>query len=337
MSLIDQDYDIATARADMARWNWWGVPTFFRCPWNEDFGSCDIGLVGVPHSAGNGSTDRNQHLGPRQIRNLSGRHRRYNQALLLNPWEECRIHDLGDVPLTHGNDNEKSIDHIETFFLAIAQSGCRPVAYGGDHSITGPILKALAGESSKLDEGQKISLVHFDAHRDDLEHMPHWLGAERSAAHWAAYTVREGAVDPSTSIQIGIRGNPSKPMKSFNESPMGYEIVSADDVFELGLSKVSEMMKARIGDNPVYVTFDLDSLDPSDAPGVSNVEAGYRGLRAWEAIKLLHALRGRNIIGADVVCAMPTRDNPNDITGLTGSVIMFELLSLIADFLKSQS
>jgi len=112
-------------------------------------------------------------------------------------------------------------------------------------------------------------------------------------------------------------------------------VLTAEELFEIGIDRTIAIMQERIGDNPVYITFDLDVLDPADAPGVANLEAGYRGLRTYEAIRILHGLRGRNIVGADIVCPMPTVDNPNQITALTGSVLMFEMLSLIADYLRS--
>ncbi|MCP4045985.1 MAG: agmatinase [Gammaproteobacteria bacterium] len=327
--------DIEARKEQMRHWYWWGVPTFFKCPWNESPEDCDIALIGVPHSAGNGSTERNQHLGPRSIRHVSGRLRRAHQAFNLTPWEAVRIHDLGDVPLPEANNNEVSLTHIQDYYALLDEAGTRPVSYGGDHAITGPILKALGGTGTNIANGRKLSLVHFDAHRDDYEHMPHWLGATRSAAHWAAYTVREGHVDVEGSVQIGIRGNPMKPRLNPAESDIGYRVLPADEIFEIGIERTIELMLARIGDNPVYISFDLDALDPADAPGVSNLEAGYRGLRTYEAIRILQGLRGRNIVGADIVCPMPSVDNPNQITALTGSVLMFEMLSLMADYLRA--
>lgn len=328
--------DIEARKKEMQPWYWWGIPTFFKCPWNEDPADCDIALIGVPHSAGNGSTERDQHLGPRTIRHVSGRLRRAHQAFGLIPWDELKIHDLGDVPLPQAMNNEVSVDHIEDYYRLVDASGARPVSFGGDHAITGPILKALAGAGAKSSGGRKVALVHFDAHRDDYDHMAHWLGAIRSAAHWAAYTVHEGYVDAAQSIQIGIRGNPMKPRDDPAESGTGYRVLPADEIFDIGLERAIEIMQARIGDAPVYVSFDLDVLDPADAPGVANLEAGYRGLRTWEAIKILHGLRGLNIIGADIVCPMPTVDNPNQITALTGSVLMFEMLCLIGDYLRGK-
>lgn len=323
-------------RREMQNWYWWGVPTFFKCKHDEDPAHCDIGLVGIPHSTGNGSTERDQHLGPRQIRNVSGRLRRGHQAFQLIPWEEHTIHDLGDVPLTHANNNEISVGHIQDYFELLDAAGTRPVSIGGDHAVTGPILKALGGAGGNIAGGKKLSLVHFDAHRDDYDHMPHWLGAVRSAAHWAAYSVKEGHIDETRSVQLGIRGNPMKPRKDPAESDTGYRVLPTDEIVEIGIAETIRIMRERIGDNPVYITFDLDALDPCDAPGVANLEAGYRGLRTYEAVQILHGLRGCNIVGADVVCPMPTVDNPNQITGLTGTVLMFEMLCLISDYLRGR-
>ena len=321
----------AQRAAEMEPWYWWGVQTFFKCAHNPDPAACDIGLVGVPHSSGNGSTERDQHLAPRAIRNASGWYRRAHQKYQLRPWDACRINDLGDVPLPEAMLNDVCVDHIEEYYKRLDHAGVRPVSIGGDHSITGPILRALGGKEGKLSKGQKIALVHFDAHRDDYEHLPHWLGARRSAAHWAAYTIAEDIVDPSHSIQIGMRGNPMKARKDPSQSDMGYQIFPAEHIFDLGIEHVAKAIRARVGDMPVYITFDLDALDPIDAPGVSNLEPGYRGLRCYEAIKLLQALRGTNIIGGDIVCMIPSKDNETKITAMNSVVIMFEMLSLIAD------
>ncbi len=330
------DEEMAARRAAMEPWYWWGIPTFFKCPWAEDPAQADIALVGVPHSSGNGSTERDQHLAPRTVRDMSGRYRRAHEVYGFRPWDILRINDLGDVPLPEAMVNDVSVGHIEDYFRRLDEAGARPVSMGGDHAITGPILKALGGEGTRLSGGRRLSLVHFDAHRDDYEYMPHWLGSRRSAAHWAAYSVSEGHVDPARSIQLGMRGNPLKPRTADpTQSDLGYAVVPADTVFAEGLESAAARIRERVGDNPVYLTFDLDVLDVADAPGVSNIEAGYRGLRAYEAIALLRGMRGLDIVGADIVCMMPTRDSPNQITALTASVIMFELICLIADRIRS--
>mgnify|MGYP000324303194 CR=1 FL=1 len=161
---------------------WWGVATLFRCDHDPDPTNCDIALVGVPHSTGNGTTERDQHLGPRAVRDVSAFGRRMHSRFHLDPWNEARINDLGDVPFTEGNNNERCIEDITEFYTAIDLAGTRPVSIGGDHSITGGILQAISGPTSKLTKGQKVALVHFDAHTDTFENMDHFFGARKSAA-----------------------------------------------------------------------------------------------------------------------------------------------------------
>ncbi|MFO1091271.1 MAG: arginase family protein [Hyphomicrobiales bacterium] len=207
-SAMQNQDEVSAAKAQMDVLYWWGIPTLFRCEHDANPQNCDIALVGVPHSSGNGSTERDQHLGPRFVRHVSAHNRRYHKFFGFTPWEACRINDLGDVPLPEAMDNEKCVERISAFYRDIAAASARPVSIGGDHSITGAILQSVADPKSNLVSGKKAALVHFDAHIDAYETMPHWLGAHKSSAHWAAYLVRQGNVDPEKSVQIGIRGNP---------------------------------------------------------------------------------------------------------------------------------
>ncbi|MCA0432523.1 MAG: arginase family protein [Proteobacteria bacterium] len=322
------------ARKSAESWYWWGIPTFFRCPWNEDPAACDIALVGVPHSSGNGSTERDQHLGPRAVRHVSGFYRRAHGVHNYAPFEARRIHDLGDVPLPEAMNNEACVRDIEAFYARLDAAGTRPVSIGGDHSITGPIIKAIAGPGRKLSKGKPVALIHFDAHTDSYENMPHWLGARRSAAHWAAYTVHEGAVDASRSTQVGMRGHPSGLIHGGkvggSSEALGYRVIKMSEFEEIGIEATLKIIRERAGDGPCYITFDLDCLDPSVAPGVSNLEPGFGGFSTREATRLLQGLKGLDIIGADVVCLMPTKDSPNQITAQMAMVMMFEELNLIA-------
>lgn len=321
-------------RNSSRNWYWWGIPTFFRCPWNEDPAAAEIALVGVPHSSGNGSTERDQHLGPRAVRNVSGFYRRAHGVHGFSPWDAAKIHDLGDVPLPEAMNNEACVRDIEAFYARLDAAGTRPVSIGGDHSITGPIIKAIAGPGRKLSGGKPCALIHFDAHTDSYDNMPHWLGAKRSAAHWAAYTAKEDAVDPARSVQIGMRGHPSGAIHAGgvggSSRALGYQVITMAEFEELGIARTIEMIRGRVGDQPAYITFDLDCLDPSVAPGVSNLEPGFGGFSIREATRLLQGLKGLDIIGGDVVCLMPTKDSPNQITAQVAMVMMFELISLIA-------
>ena len=310
---------------------WWGIPTLFRAPYNPNPHECDIGLVGVPHSTGNGTTERDQHLGPRAVRDVSAFGRRVHMDFQLDPWNACNINDLGDVPLPEGNNNERSIEHITQFYKTLDKAHTRPVSIGGDHSITGGILQAMAGDQSQITKGEKAVLLHIDAHTDVFSNMPHFLGAKKSAAHWGHYLVEQGHVDASHSVQIGIRGN-TRTLDWLQPSyDLGYEVITMKRYREMGSDACIDIIRDRLAGRPVYITFDLDSLDPTIAPAVSNLEPGCNGFSIDQAVKLLHSVRGFNIIGGDVVCLMPTKDQSNKITSMVAMSVMFEIICLIAE------
>ena len=307
---------------------WWGIPTLFRCP-QDKLETADIALVGVPHSTGNGTTERDQHLGPRAVRNVSALQRRTHGDFKIDPWNEAKIIDAGDVPFPRANDNEDCIEQITKFYKAIDNSNTRPVSIGGDHSITGGIIQGLA--SGVLTKGEKICFLHLDAHTDVFTTVDHFLGAQKSAAHWGAYLPDQGMVDPKNSMQIGLRGHPRTLDWLQPSYDYGYNIVTMKEYRQRGALDVIEQVKAVLDGRPVYITFDLDCLDPSVAPAVSNIEPGVKGFSVDEAIELMHAVRGMNIIGGDVVCLMPTKDSPNQITAMVAAAVMFEMISMIAE------
>ena len=312
---------------------WWGVPTLFRAPHTGPEGA-DIALVGVPHSTGNGTTERDQHLGPRAVRNVSALQRRAHGGFQMDPWETARIVDAGDVPFPRANDNEDCIQRITDFYRDIDASGARPVSIGGDHSITGGIIQGLG--RGKLVGGEKICFLHLDAHTDVFTTVDHFLVAEKSAAHWGAYTADQGLIDPSGSMQIGLRGHPRTLDWLQPSYDYGYNVVTMAEYRQRGAADVIAQARQVLAGRPVYITFDLDCLDPSVAPAVSNIEPGVTGFSMDEAIGLLHAARGMNIIGGDVVCMMPTKDSPNNITAMVGGAIMFEMISMIAENLGAR-
>ena len=319
-------------RSMMENLYWWGIPTLFRCP-NMPASGQDIALVGVPHSTGNGTTERDQHLGPRALRNVSAIGRRVHSEFKIDPWSIAKIVDVGDVPFPRANDNEDCISEITAFFKIIADTRARPVSIGGDHSITGGIVQALGG--SKLTNGQPVSFLHLDAHTDVFTKVDHFLGAKKSAAHWGAYLADHGKIDPARSMQIGLRGHPRTLDWLQPSYDYGYNIVTMRDFRRRGIQDVVAQTRQVLGDSPVYITFDLDCLDPTVAPAVANIEASEKGFDVDEAIGILRAARGLNIIGGDVVCMMPTKDNPNNITALTASAVMFEIISMISENLDS--
>ncbi|MGB1919409.1 MAG: arginase family protein [Candidatus Puniceispirillales bacterium] len=307
---------------------WWGIPTMFRCP-HENVDEADIALVGVPHSTGNGTTERDQHLGPRAIRNVSALQRRVHGEFRIDPWETARIIDAGDVPFPRANDNEHCIEQITTFYKDIDSAGARPVSIGGDHSITGGIIQALG--KGHLTKGEPVCFLHLDAHTDVFTTVDHFLGAKKSAAHWGAYLVDQGLVDPTHSMQIGLRGHPRTLDWLQPSYDYGYNVVTMAEYRQRGAAEVIAQIKETLAGRPVYITFDLDCLDPTIAPAVANIEPGVTGFSMDEAVALIRSVRGMNIIGGDVVCIMPTKDHPNQITAMSAAAIMFEMISMIAE------
>ncbi|MGB3147237.1 MAG: arginase family protein [Paracoccaceae bacterium] len=315
-------------RSMMNNLYWWGIPTMFRCP-NEPAAGADIALVGVPHSTGNGTTERDQHLGPRALRHVSAVQRRVHNEFRLDPWAAARVVDVGDVPFPRANDNEDCIARITEFYKGIDAAGARPISVGGDHSITGGIVQALG--CGKLAGVEPVSFLHFDAHTDVFTKVDHFLGAKKSAAHWGAYLADQGQVDPKRSMQIGLRGHPRTLDWLQPSYDYGYNVVTMKEFRQRGLADVVAQSREVLAGRPVYITFDLDCLDPTIAPGVSNLEPGEKGFDIDEAVGLLRAARGLNIIGGDVVCMMPTKDSPNNITALTAAAVMFEMISMVAE------
>jgi guanidinopropionase len=308
--------------------SWGGIPTLFRCP-HQDLDGADIALVGVPHSSGNGTTERDQHLGPRAVRNVSALQRRAHSGFQIDPWELATVIDAGDDAFPRANNNEHCIQQITDYFKKIDSAGVRPVSIGGDHSITGGIVQALG--KGHLAKGEKVCFLHLDAHTDVFTTVDHFLGAEKSAAHWGAYLVDQDMVDPAHSMQIGLRGNPRTLDWLQPSYDYGYNIVTMAEYRQRGALDVIEQIKIKLAGRPVYITFDLDCLDPSVAPAVSNLEPGVGGFSIDEAVQLLHAVRGMNIIGGDVVCLMPTKDSPNQITAMVAASVMFEMVSMMAE------
>jgi len=183
----------------------------------------------------------------------------------------------------------------------------------------------------KIAKGEPISFLHFDAHTDVFTKVDHFLGAKKSAAHWGAYLADQGQVDPTRSMQIGLRGH-ARTLDWLEPSyEYGYNVVTMKEFRKRGAEDVVTQIRDVLQGRPVYITFDLDCLDPSIAPGVSNLEPGEKGFDIDEAVMLLRAVRGMNIVGADIVCMMPTKDSPNQITALTASAIMFEMISMMAE------
>jgi len=142
---------------------------------------------------------------------------------------------------------------------------------------------------------------------------------------------------PQNSIRIVMLGNRPTPKALVKVGPGGSRIITNDEYNDIGVDQTIAVIRGRVGDASLYITFDLDVLDPADAPAVSNLEAGYAGMRVYDAIKIFHGLQGMNVIGADIVCMIPTKDNPNNITAMNSMVLMFELIRLVTEAIRTQT
>jgi guanidinopropionase len=295
-----------------------GVSTLLDLPFRldapdlPDFGGLDIALVGVPMDLG--VTNRaGARFGPRAVRDIE-RIGPYNHALRVVPKAECQAADIGDVPMRSRFSLNDCIEDIEAFFARIRTAGVRPLAVGGDHSITYPILKALGRD-------RPVGLVHIDAHCDTMGAIDgskfHHGGPFRQA-------VLAGALDPERTIQIGIRG-PAEILWGFSYDS-GMTVLHIEDVDRLGTGAVAAKAREVVGDGPTYISFDVDGLDPAFTPGTGTPEAG--GLTPREAQAILHGLKGIDIIGGDVVEVAPQYD-PTSNTAMVGAQMLFEIFSLM--------
>ena len=295
-----------------------GVPTFLSAPHmpddaeNPDFGNLQVAITGVPMDLG--VTNRNgSRFGPRAMRTIE-RIGPYNHVLDCAPVQDLRVADIGDVPFRSRYRLEMSHEDIEKRFNQIVDAGVIPLAVGGDHSITHPIMKAVGKK-------QPVGMIHIDAHCDTGGAFDgtkfHHGGPFRNA-------VLDGVLDPTRTIQIGIRGS-SEYLWEFSYDS-GMTVIHAEEVTGMGISAIIEKAKKIVGDGPTYLSFDIDSLDPSFAPGTGTPEIG--GLTTREVLELVRGLKGVNLVGGDVVEVAPQYDATTN-TAHAGAQVLFEILSLM--------
>ncbi|MGH6958996.1 MAG: agmatinase [Dongiaceae bacterium] len=292
------------------------VATFMRTPRTNDPAKVDIGLVGVPFDLGtNFRTGARQ--GPAQIREMSRIIRRVNATSRIAPFHLCNVADMGDAPI-NPFDLMDSVDKITGFFRNLADHGVAPIAAGGDHTITLPILRGLF-------RGQPFGAVHFDAHADTLDTL---LGSKINHATPFRRLVEEGILDPRRTIQIGLRGTRFGDDDIQYGYDVGMRIVTMDDYEELGRKAVIEEARRVCGDGPTYITFDIDGLDPVYCIGTGVPEPG--GLSMRDAQVIIRGLQGLDLVGGDVCEVLPMAD-PSGHTALNAANLMFEMLCVIAD------
>jgi len=298
-----------------------GIATFFGLPYTESLDNLDIALIGVPMDLG--VTDRSgTRMGPRELRKESRGVGAFNHCTRSTPCTDHRIADVGDVPFRSVYRIEEALDDIAAFYQSVAAANVTPVTAGGDHAITYPILRGLAPK-------EKVCLVHFDSHCDTAPPI-HGCGCAHGSPMRNA--VEAGLVDAEHSIQIGIRGS-SEPLWEFSYAS-GMRVVHIEEFYELGWKGVVREIQHLAGSRPVYLSFDIDCLDPAFAPGTGTPVAG--GMSTFEALQTLRGMRGLDVIGGDLVEVSPPYDHAG-ITSLAGATILFEILCLAADARKKRT
>ncbi len=290
--------------------------TFMLLPAVGSPAGLDVALLGVPYDGGV-SYRPGARFGPRAVREQSSLIRPWNPVLKVHPFERLRVADCGDVDVVPIS-IERTFEAVSRRIDEVLAAGARPVCVGGDHSVTLPILRAVARRHGP------VGVVHFDAHPDTWDE---YFGSKFFHGTPFRRAVEEGAVDATRMIQVGIRGPLYGPEDFAFHDARGIEVVRAEAVKEQGVGAVAARF-ARLAAGPLYCSFDIDAVDPAYAPATGTPEVG--GLTSYEALALVRALAGAPLVGADIVEVAPPYDGPGQITALLAANLMFELVSVLA-------
>lgn len=297
-----------------------GIPSFMRLPHVPEghprAGEVEIGIVGLPWDGGTSNRPGARH-GPRALRDASTMIRAQHAVTGLRPFEKRRIADLGDVG-PNPVDQADTLARFETYFRQLAARGTRPLAVGGDHLCTLPVLRGLAGKAP-------LGLIHFDSHTDLF---PAYFGG-KTLTHGNPFraAVEEGLLDPKRMIQIGIRGTAYDSADRDFAKAHGIRIVTIEELFARGIAEVMTEAREVAGAGSTYVSYDIDFVDPAFAPGTGTPEVG--GPNSFQALEVVRGLAGVKIAGADLVEVSPPFD-PLGTTAWLAVSIMFELLCVMA-------
>ena len=288
------------------------VATFFRLPIIKDLNQLDYCLCGVPWDGGTTNRPGARH-GPREIRNASSLVRLYHPISLKSPYDKFNIADIGDCPVNPA-DLHDSLKKIEKFYLSIIESKTIPLSIGGDHLVSLPILRALGKK-------KPLGLFQFDSHSDTWD--SYFGGYKYTHGTPFRRAIEENLIDPKKYVMIGIRGSLYDPNDMKWARQQGITIITIDEYYEMGFTEAMKIVKNTLGDTQAYLTFDIDGIDPTFAPGTGTPEVG--GFNVREAQLIIRELNTVNFVGADVVEVSPPFD-VNNMTSLVASTIAFEIL-----------
>ena len=294
-----------------------GVRTFMRAPHVTELEGVDAAVFGIPFDTAT-SYRTGARFGPEAIRSASVLLRPYNPVLAVNVVESLSVVDYGDSPVSPGA-TERTYGQIEEMMAPLVDAGVFPLALGGDHSITLAELRAVARRHGPL------CLVQLDSHPDTWDE---YFGQKYFHGSTFKRAVEEGLVDAGRSVQAGIRGSNYGAGDIGDAEKLGFTVVPSEDLRRLGSDGYAALVKEKVGDRPVFLSFDIDFLDPAFAPGTGTPEVA--GFSTAEALAFLRALRGINLAGADVVEVSPAYDGPGQQTALAAANVAYELLALKA-------
>ena len=292
-----------------------GPPTFAQLPRIDEVDSADLAVVGVPFDAGV-SYRPGARFGPAHIRASSRLLRPFNPATGVSPYADQQVVDAGDIAANPFSIDE-AIVQVERSARALVEHAPRLLVLGGDHTIALPMLRALGSDVP-------VAVVHFDAHLDTWDT---YFGAAYTHGTPFRRASEEGLLDTSACVHVGTRGPLYGARDLVDDRDLGFAMVPATEIDALGTAGVVERIRARVGERPVYVSIDIDVLDPAFAPGTGTPEAG--GMTSRELLAILRGLAGLDIVGADIVEVAPAYDHA-EITGIAASHVAYELVSVMA-------
>ena len=294
-----------------------GVRTFMRLPHVTDLAGVDAAVYGIPFDTA--VTYRpGARFGPEAIRSVSALLRAYHSGFDIDLCERLSMIDYGDLPVAPG-DTEGTYRRVQEALAPVFESGAFPLALGGDHSVTLAELRVVAQRHGR------VALVHLDAHGDTWD-----VYFDQRYFHGTTFlrAVEEGLIDAAASVQAGMRGPLWQASDIEDARGLGFHVIPSEELRALGANAYGELVRERIGDRPVFLSFDVDFLDPSHAPGTGTPEVA--GFSTAEAVALLRSLRGINLVAADVVEVSPPYDGPGQITAVAAANVAWELLALRA-------
>jgi len=298
---------------ELARFS--GPGTFMRLPAAISAEGLDVAIIGVPMDHGT-SWRAGTRFGPKELRSQSAMIRPYNIQTGAAPFDSLNCADLGDVPINTFNLGA-TIDIISDYYDDILKHDVVPMTLGGDHTLTLPILRAIAKKHGP------VGLVHIDAHADVSDSM---FGEREVHGTVFRRAYEEKLIEPSRVWQVGLRGTGYSAEDFDDPLEWGFKMILAQEIWHKSLIPLAEKIRKEMGDGPVYISYDIDSLDPAFAPGTGTPEIG--GLTTAQAMELIRGLNGLNIVGCDMVEVSPPYDTSGN-TALTGANLMFEMLSIL--------